>query len=71
MPSADQMVKRLRPKLNAVSGARLFVQAQQDLHIGGRQSAAEYQYTLTSDDAAALYSWTPKLVTALNKDPAS
>ncbi|HEV7836262.1 MAG TPA: efflux RND transporter permease subunit [Caballeronia sp.] len=66
--TATEVVNRLRPKLNAVSGARLFVQAQQDLRIGGRQSAAEYQYTLTSDDSAALFEWTPKLVTALNKD---
>jgi multidrug efflux pump len=66
--SADQVVQRLRPKLNRVSGARLFLQAVQDLHIGGRQSAAEYQYTLTSEDTAALYAWTPKLVTELNKD---
>ncbi|WP_213778119.1 efflux RND transporter permease subunit [Caballeronia sp. dw_276] len=66
--TATEVVNRLRPKLNQVSGARLFVQAQQDLRIGGRQSAAEYQYTLTSDDSAALFAWTPKLVTALNKD---
>ncbi len=66
--TAAEVVNRLRPKLNAVSGARLFLQAQQDLRIGGRQSAAEYQYTLTSDDSAALFEWTPKLVTALNKD---
>jgi multidrug efflux pump len=63
--SADQVVQRLRPKLGQVSGARLFLQAAQDLRIGGRQSAAEYQYTLTSDDTAALYDWTPKLVTEL------
>jgi multidrug efflux pump len=66
--TATEVVNRLRPKLNQVSGARLFMQAQQDLRIGGRQSAAEYQYTLTSDDSAALFAWTPKLVTALNKD---
>ncbi len=65
--SADQVVQRLRPKLNQVSGARLFLQAVQDLHIGGRISAAEYQYTLTSEDTAALYKWTPKLVTELGK----
>jgi multidrug efflux pump len=65
--SADQVVQRLRPKLNRVSGARLFLQAVQDLHIGGRQSAAEYQYTLTSEDKAALYAWTPQLVTELGK----
>jgi multidrug efflux pump len=68
--SASQVVSRLRPKLNAVSGARLFLQAAQDLRIGGRQSAAEYQYTLTSDDPNALYKWVPKLVTALSKDRA-
>jgi multidrug efflux pump len=61
--------QRLRPKLNKVSGARLFLQAAQDLRIGGRQSAAEYQYTLTSEDTAALYTWTPKLVTELGKAP--
>lgn len=65
--SATDVVNRLRPKLNQVSGARLFIQAQQDLRIGGRQSAAEYQYTLTSEDSAALFAWTPKLVAALNK----
>jgi multidrug efflux pump len=68
--SASQVVSRLRPKLNAVSGARLFLQAAQDLRIGGRQSAAEYQYTLTSDDPNALFKWVPKLVTALGKDRA-
>jgi multidrug efflux pump len=66
--SADQVVARLRPKLNQVSGARLFLQATQDLRIGGRQSAAEYQYTLTSDDSNALYTWTPKLLDQLGKD---
>jgi multidrug efflux pump len=68
--SASQVVNRLRPKLNAVSGARLFLQAAQDLRIGGRQSAAEYQYTLTSDDPTALFKWVPRLVAALSKDRA-
>ena len=44
------------------------MQAVQDLRIGGRQSAAEYQYTLTSEDTAGLYTWTPKLLDALGKD---
>ncbi|KAG9551235.1 hypothetical protein KCV01_g23133, partial [Aureobasidium melanogenum] len=65
--SATEVVDRLRPKLGAVSGARLLLQAAQDLRIGGRQSAAEYQYTLTSDDANALFEWVPKLVDALGK----
>jgi multidrug efflux pump len=67
--SAADVVNRLRPKLGRVSGARLFLQAQQDLRIGGRQSAAEYQYTLTSDNPSDLYEWTPKLVDALRKYP--
>ncbi|MBB6189385.1 efflux RND transporter permease subunit [Rhodanobacter sp. MP7CTX1] len=66
--TASQVVDRLRPKLNGVSGAKLFLQAAQDLHIGGRQSAAEYQYTLTSDDPNALFTWVPKLVAALTKE---
>jgi multidrug efflux pump len=67
--SADQVATRLRPKLNAITGAKLFLQAQQDLHIGGRQSAAEYQYTLNGDDADAIYKLIPKLIAELNKHP--
>ncbi|MDE1924124.1 MAG: efflux RND transporter permease subunit, partial [Gammaproteobacteria bacterium] len=68
--SAQQVVARLRPRLGVVSGARLFLQAAQDLHVGGRQSAAEYQYTLTSDDTQALYDWVPRLVRELHKHAA-
>ena len=63
--AAGQVVQRLRPKLNRVSGARLFLQAQQDLHIGGQRSAAEYQYTLSGDDPATIYKLVPRLVTEL------
>ena len=66
--SADQVVQRLRPKLNRVSGARLFLQAVQDLHIGGRQSAAEYQYTLTSEDTdGAVHAGLRSCLTELGK----
>jgi multidrug efflux pump len=65
--SAQQIVQRLRPKLNVIAGARLFLQAQQDLHIGGRQTAAEYQYTLSGDDPAAIYDLVPKLIAELGK----
>ncbi len=67
--SATEIVQRLRPKINSIAGARLFLQAQQDLHIGGRQSAAEYQYTLSGDDPDAIYSLIPKLVAELAKHP--
>jgi multidrug efflux pump len=67
--SAAQIVQRLRPKLNAIAGARLFLQAQQDLHLGGRQTAAEYQYTLSGDDPATIYKFVPKLIEELQKHP--
>ena len=52
--SADQVIARLRPKLNQVAGARLFLQAVQDIRIGGRQSNAQYQYTLQADNVAEI-----------------
>ncbi len=67
--SADQVIARLRPKLARVTGARLYLQAVQDLRVGGRQSNAQYQYTLQADDAPTLYAWAPKLTEALQKDP--
>ena len=65
--SADRVIARLRPKLNDVAGARLFLQAAQDIRAGGRQSNAQYQYTLQADTSAELYEWAPKLTAALQK----
>jgi multidrug efflux pump len=65
--SADDVVARLRGKLAAVAGARLFLVAVSDLRTGGRQSNATYQYTLLSDDTATLYRWAPRLTEALQK----
>ncbi len=67
--SAAQVVHRLSPKLANVPGARLFLMAAQDLRIGGRQSAAEYQYTLRGDDPTAIYKLVPKLMAALRQHP--
>ena len=67
--SADQVIGRLRPKLNQVAGARLFLQAAQDIRAGGRQSNAQYQYTLQADNVADLYKWAPKLADALQHVP--
>ena len=50
--SADQVIARLRPKLAQVPGASLFLQAVQDIRVGGRQSNAQYQFTLQADNAA-------------------
>ena len=59
--SADQVVNRLRAKLSSVPGARLFLQANQDIQIGGRGSAAQYQYTLSDENLNELASWAPRL----------
>jgi multidrug efflux pump len=67
--SADGVIGRLRPKLNQVAGARLFLQAAQDIRTGGRQSNAQYQYTLQADSVADLYKWAPKLADALQRVP--
>ncbi len=68
--SATAIVARLRKPLAAIAGARIFMVPAQDLRVGGRQSNAEYQYTLQSDDSATLYEWVPKIVAALQKDHA-
>ncbi len=67
--SAEMVIARLRKRLNKVSGARLFLQAVQDIRVGGRQSNAQYQYTLQGDDPATIYAWAPKLLNALQKNP--
>ena len=63
-----QVIARLRRKLSHVAGAQLFLVAAQDFRVGGRQSNAEYQYTLLADTAPELYKWAPRLVAALQKD---
>jgi multidrug efflux pump len=63
--TVDEVLARLRPKLAQVPGGRLYLAAVQDLRAGGRQSNAQYQYTLQSENVQDLYTWTPKLVDAL------
>jgi multidrug efflux pump len=63
--SADQVIARLRPKLAQVAGAQLFMQAVQDIRVGGRQGNSQYQFTLQADSLPDLYTWGPKLVEAL------
>jgi multidrug efflux pump len=59
--TADMVVNRLRGKLSAVPGSRLFLQANQDIQIGGRGSAAQYQYTLSDENLQELNTWAPQL----------
>jgi multidrug efflux pump len=60
--TADQIITRLRPKLTSVPGATLILQAVQDVRIGGRQSAAQYQYTIQTDNLSVLNHWGPILL---------
>jgi hydrophobe/amphiphile efflux-1 (HAE1) family protein len=67
--TADQIIARLRPKLATVPGVSLFLQSSQDLRIGGRQSPAQYQYTLQSDNLQELVHWAPALTNLMKKMP--
>ena len=65
--TASQLINRLRPKLTAVPGATVFVQAGQDLRLGGRQSNAQYQYTIQGDNLDDLIKWGPILLQEMRK----
>jgi len=65
--SASDVINRLRPKLTSVPGATAFLQAGQDLRIGGRQSSAQYQYTIQSDNLDDLVTWGPTLLTQMRQ----
>ncbi len=67
--SASDVINRLRPKLNRITGASSFLQASQDLRIGGRGSNALYQYTIQADTLADLAAWGPKLLEAMTHLP--
>ncbi|MGN7979660.1 efflux RND transporter permease subunit [Burkholderia sp. 22313] len=59
--SAAQVLARLRPKLAKVAGITLSMQVRQDIQVGGRISAAQYQYTLQDADVQELNRWAPRL----------
>ncbi|WP_376843187.1 multidrug efflux RND transporter permease subunit [Bordetella pertussis] len=63
--SADTVINRLRGRLQNEPGARMFLVAQQDIHIGGRQSSGSYDYTLMSGDLALLREWMPRVQRAM------
>jgi len=67
--SADEVITRLRPQLAKVPGIQLFLQASQDLNVGGRTSRTQYQYTLQDSDINELNEWAPKLLDVLKKLP--
>jgi multidrug efflux pump len=65
--SSSNVINRLRPKLISVPGATAFLQAGQDLRIGGRQSNAQYQYTIQSDNLDDLVTWGPTLLAQMRQ----
>ncbi|MBV9442229.1 MAG: multidrug efflux RND transporter permease subunit [Acidobacteriaceae bacterium] len=67
--SADQVINRLRGKLARIPGATLYMQAAQDIRIGGRGGNSQYQYTLQSDNLKDLSEWAPKLLAKLKTVP--
>jgi len=67
--SAAEIINGLRPKLAQVPGAATYLQAVQDIRIGGRQSSAQYQYTLQAETTQELQLYGPQLLAALRKAP--
>jgi multidrug efflux pump len=67
--SADQVIEELSRKFAEVPGATLYMQAQQDLNIGGRLSQAQYQYTLQGEDLNELNEWAPQLLQKMRALP--
>ncbi|MCB8822624.1 multidrug efflux RND transporter permease subunit [Microvirga rosea] len=67
--SATQVIARLRPQIDKVEGIRLFLQAAQDINVGGRQSRTQYQYTLQDANLEELNEWAPKILEKLKTLP--
>ena len=67
--AADLVIARLRPKLARVPGATLFLQASQDIRVGGRMSNAQYQFTMRGDELADLTVYAPRMLRELRGVP--
>ncbi len=67
--TVDQVIARLRPKLASLVGVQTFLQANQDINVGGRAGRAQYQYTLSDADIDELNAWAPRMLTALQGMP--
>ena len=67
--SVDEVINRLRPQLFKVPGSSLYLQAAQDLMVGGRQGNAQFQYTLSAHQLTELLKWTPMVTRELSKVP--
>jgi multidrug efflux pump len=67
--SADGVIQRLRPKMARVPGATLYLQAGQDVRIGGRGSASLYQFTMRGDNLNDLVNYGPQMLRELRRVP--
>ena len=67
--TSQEVIDRLRPKLAGLEGARVFMQANQDIRLGGRGSRTQYQYTLQDVDAAELAEWSDKILARIGSLP--
>jgi HAE1 family hydrophobic/amphiphilic exporter-1 len=67
--SAQQVIARLRPKLEKVDGARLFMQAAQDVRLGGRPTRTQFEFTLQDANPAELNEWAPKVLAKMKTLP--
>jgi HAE1 family hydrophobic/amphiphilic exporter-1 len=67
--SAQQIISRLRPKLEKVEGARLYMQAAQDVRLGGRPTRTQFEFTLQDANLAELNEWAPKILAKVQTLP--
>jgi multidrug efflux pump len=67
--TVDQVIARLRPKLGRIPGATLYLQAAQDLRVGGRMSNAMYQFTMRGDNLQDLIVYAPQMLQELRTIP--
>ena len=67
--SAEVIIARLRTKLARVPGANLFLNAFQDIRVGGRSANAQYQFTMQADDLGELRAWEPRIRQAVSQLP--
>ena len=67
--SAQDVIQRMRPRMAQIPGVRFYLQAAQDVTVGGRMTQTEYQYTLSDTDTQELNTWAPKIEAGMQKMP--
>src|SRR5262249_28086247 len=67
--SAQRIIARLRPKLENVEGARLYMQASQDVRLGGRATRTQFEFTLQDANLAELNQWAPRILARMRTLP--